>query len=146
MGIEFLGRGGNVIPVASGKHISLKNASGVTFVLYEDAGAQATAFKESIGGASEAALGVVNDYYAGDGVGGVWTHETADASAALDDNSTFTKKDTTAFDCAVIYIGADQLSAGFDSVEATVDGGQCIAIVHDLKVQRAPQNLPASAV
>jgi len=143
--MRALGRVLNVIPLASGIHISLENASGVTFVLYEDAGAQSTDFKESIDGGSEQALTVLNDYYAGNGVGGVWTHETADADATLDDDSNFVKKDTTAYDCAVIYIGADDLSDGFNCVEATSDAPYCIAIVHDLLVQRAPENLPASA-
>lgn len=145
--MEWLGRGGNVIPVATGKHIDLSNASGVTFVLYEDAGAQSTDFVESQAGSNGQALAVVNHYYASNGIGGVWTRETADADATLSNDSNFVKKDTEAFDCAVIYIGADMLSDGFDSVEATIDGaGICIAIVHDLVVQRAPQNLPASAV
>jgi len=147
MGQRALGRIINVIPVATGKHVSLVGASGVTFICYEDGGAQSIVFKESVAGASEQALSVVDDLWASSGVGGVWTHETSDASAALANNSTVTKKDTTAFDCAAIYIGADQLSDGFDSVECTIDGaGLCIAIVHDLTVQRAPENLPASAV
>lgn len=142
------GLGKDFIPIskASGLHISLKNASGVTFVLYEDGGAQSTDFKESVAGASEQALTVLNDYYAGNGVGGVLTHETEDADAELDDDSNFVKKDTILFDAAYIYIGADQLSDGFDSVEATVDAGECVAIVHGLLSQRAPENLPVSAV
>lgn len=145
--MDALGNIINVVPVATGKHVSLKNASGVTFILYEDGGAQSTDFKESIAGASEQALTVVNDYYASNGIGGVWTHETADADATLSNDSNFVKKDTTAFDCAVIYIAAEDLSDGFDSVEATIDGaGSCIAIVHGLTAARAPQNLPAAAV
>jgi len=145
MGIEALGHIINVVPKASGKHISLENASGVTFILYEDAGAQSTDFKESIDGASEAALAVVNKYKASNGIGGVWTAETADADATLDNDSNFVKKDTTAFDCAVIYIDASWLSATFNCVEATADAGECIAVVHGLKVSRAVQNLPAAA-
>lgn len=144
--MEALGRVINVIPEASGLHIDLANASGVTFILYEDAGEQSTDFKESIAGQSAQALTFLNHYYAGDGVGGVWTRETADAGAELDDDSNFVKKNTEPFDCAVIYVGADMLSDTFDSVEATADEGVCIAIVHDLLQQRRPDNLPASAV
>jgi hypothetical protein len=144
--MKALGRVINVIPLASGIHISLKNASGVTFVLYENGGAQSTDFKESVAGADEQALTVLNNYHAGDGIGGVWTAETDDAGGTLDDDSNFVKLDTTPFDCAVIYIGASELSDGFDSVEATSDAPQCTAIVHDLLVQRAPENLPASGV
>lgn len=146
MATKGLGKAFNVIPVASTIHISLKNASGVTFILYEDAGAQSTDFKESIAGASEQALTVLNEYWASNGVGGVWTRETDDAGGTLSDDSNFVKKDTILFDCAAIYIGADELSAGFDSIEATADAGTCIAIVHDLNVQRAPENLVAGGV
>lgn len=143
--MEALGRLFNVIPVATGKHISLKNASGVTFVCYEDGGAQAIGIKESIDGASEQLLSTVTRLYASDGVGSVWTRETTDANGALGDgDGAIVKKDTTAFDAACFYIGADELSAGFDAVEVSIDGaGICIAIVHDLLVQRAPQNLPS---
>lgn len=144
--MEWLGRGGNVIPVATGKHISLANAAGVTFVCYEDGGAQSITFKQSLAGANEADINFLNHYYASNGIGGVWTRETADASAALSDDTAMTKKDTTAFDCAVIYVPAEALGEAYDSVECTVDAGVCVAIVHDLYTQRAPENLPASAV
>ena len=146
--MKGLGRAFNLIPVATGVHISLKNASGVTFLTYEVAGEQSITLLESIAGASEQALTTVNEMYACSGVAsGVWTREITDGAAALDDNSTVTKKNTTAFDCAAIYIGADELSAGFDSIECNVDGaGLCIAIVHDLTVQRQPENLPTIGV
>lgn len=149
MAQKGLGNSFNVIPVATGVHISLANASGVTFILFEDAGAQSTDFKESIAGASEQALTTINEYWASSGVAdGVWTAETADAGATLNDDSNFVKKDTVNFDCAAIYIGADELSDGFDSVEATIDDASkiCIAIVHDLVVKRAPENLPTAGV
>jgi len=147
MAMKGLGKDFNVVPVASGKHISLKNASGVTFVCYEDGGAQAITLKESVAGASEQALAVINELWASNGIGGVWTRETTDANGALSDESALVKKDTTAFDAAAIYVGADQLSDDFDSVEVTIDGaGSCVAIVHGLHVQRAPENLPAQAV
>ena len=141
--MKGLGRAFNVLPVATGVHISLKNASGVTFVLYEDGGDQQIVFKESIAGASEQALATVNELYACAGItASVWTREASDSAAALDDNSTVEKKDTALFDCAAIYIGADELSDGFDCVECTIDGaGLCIAITHDLQVQREPENL-----
>jgi len=144
MGMKGLGHTFNVLPVATGVHIDLENADGVTFILYEDGGDQQIVFVESIKGASGQSLATVNELYACNGVtAGVWTRETSDSAAALSDNSTVEKKDTTPFDCAAIYIGAAELSAGYDSVECTIDGsGLCIAIVHDLNVQRQPENLP----
>lgn len=144
--MKALGRVLRVIPVATGLHISLVDASGVTFVCFESGGAQNITIKESIAGASEQALAVVTELYAGNGVGGVWTRETTDANGALGTgDAAIVKKDTTLFDCAVLHIGADELSDTFNCVEVTIDGaGLCIAIVHDLLSQRAPQNLLAS--
>lgn len=145
--MEALGRLFNVVQVATGKHISLKNASGVTFFCFEDAGAQNATFKESKAGASEQNLTTINVLYASDGVGGVWTRETSDANGALSDDFLIVKKDTVNFDCMAIYIGADELSDGFDSVECTIDGaGLCVAVIHDLEVQRTPANLAVPAV
>ena len=148
MANKGLGKGFNYIQLATGVHISLKNASGVTFFCYEDAGAQNAVFKQSIAGASEVALATVNELWASSGVASqVWTRETSDASAALSNNSTVIKKDTTPFDCMAIYIGADELGDGYDSVECTIDGaGICSAVVHDLTVQRAPENLVTAGV
>jgi len=145
--MEGLGKDFNVIPLATGLHISLKNAVGVTFVTYEDAGAQAITIKESIAGASEQALAVVDHLYASNGVGGTWTRETTDANGALGTgDAAIVKKDTTLFDCASFYIDASELSDGFDSVEVTIDGtGVCVAIVHLLS-QRSPTGMGTSAV
>ena len=134
-----LGKDFNVVPLATGKHVSMKNCAAITFVCYEDGGAQAIAFKESIDGASEQVLPVFTEFYAGDGVGSVWTKE----SQAADD--AWAKADTTPFDCAVITVRKEQLSPGFNAVECTIDGaGICFAILHELEVQRAPQNLPTA--
>lgn len=139
--MQGLGKDFLVIPVATGKHVSLKNASGVTFICYEDGGAQICTLKESIAGASEQALTIIDEYWSSNGIGGVWAHNTYTLSDHLD------KPDTTPFDCAAIYVSADELSDGFDSVEMTIDGaGICIAIVHGLLQQRIPANLPATAV
>ena len=151
MAKEWLGFGGNVVALASGKHISLKNAAGVTFLLYEDGGAQSAVFVQSKAGAEEKPVTFINHYYANSGLGTAWTRETADADATLDDDHTFVKKDTVNFDLAVVYFPASALdeSNGFDSVECTIQaetGAMCVAIIHDLAVQRTPANLPAAAV
>lgn len=80
MAQKGLGKDFMVVPLATGKHISLANASGVTFICYEDGGAQAITLKESIAGASEQALSVINELYASDGVGSVLTREISDAA------------------------------------------------------------------
>ena len=137
------------VPVfkATGIHFNLETYSGITFVCYEDGGAQAITIKESIDGASEAALAVVTVIYASNGIGGVFTRETTDANGALGTgDSDIVKKDTVLFDQALFYIGASELSDTFNSVEVIVDAGECVAVLHDLLVQRRPENLPATGV
>ena len=145
--MKGLGRAFNVVGFASGIHISLKHASGVTFVCYENGGAQAITIKESKAGGSETPLAVVTELFTSDGVGSVHAQTNDDANGALGTgDSAIVKKDTTAEDTAIFYIGASELSDLFDSVEVTVDAGTCMAIVHDLAIQRAPENLPISGV
>ncbi len=140
--MKGLGRVFNVVAFASGIHISLENASGVTFVCYENGGAQNITIKESIDGSPEQALAVVTELYANSGIGPVWTRNTTDANGALGTgDAAIVKKDTEAFDTAVFYIGADELSDTYNNVEVTVNGGTVTAIVHDLLVQRTPVNL-----
>ncbi len=145
--MKALGRSINIVGFASGIHIDLSNASGVTFVCYENGGAQNIDIQESIAGASGQLLSTVTELYASDGVGSVHTKETTDANGALGTgDGAIVKKDTLAFDQAIFYIGADELSDTFDSVEVTVNGGTVTAVVHDLLVQRTPENLPISGV
>ncbi len=146
--MKALGRDFNVVPVATGKGFNLENYSGITFVLFEDGGDQQIVFTETIDGASSQALTTVNELYASNGIGGVWTRESTHDQAGpsdMDDESTVQKRDTVLFDCAAIYIGADELSDTYNTVVCTIDGsGLCIAILHGLLVQRQPENLPAS--
>ena len=147
--MEAVGRVFVPIFKATGIHFNLENYSGITFVCYEDGGAQAITIKESIDGASEQALATVKVIYASNGIGGVITRETTDANGALGTgDSAIVKKDTVLFDQAAFYIGASELDIvdGYNSVEVTVDAGECTAILHDLLVQRRPENLPATGV
>jgi hypothetical protein len=134
--------GFNLIPigVATGKHINMENLQGVVFLCFEDGGAQAITIKESIDGASEQALTCLDELWASSGVGAAFTRETTDANGALSDSSSAVKKDTTAFDQACFYIAKQELSAGFNSVEVTIDGaGICVALGVPV-VGRALQN------
>ena len=135
-GKEGLGRVFNVVPAASGVHIPLTRAQAVSFVTYEDDGSTILTLKESIDGASEANLAVMTRYHKGPGVGGTWTLVTQAAGATYD------LADDTTNDATVVTVRGEQLSAGFNCVEATVDGGICVAIIHDLNEMRAPAKLP----
>lgn len=138
--MKGLGRVFNVVAAASGVHIPLKQGLAVTYVTYLDAGSQIATLKQSIDGASEAALSVKGYPHKGPGVGGTWT-AMADTEA-----STFDLADDATNDCMVFTVGHEQLDDGYNCVEVTVDGGICVAIIHDLLVQRKPSNLARNVV
>lgn len=138
--MEGLGRVFNVVPAASGVHIPLKSARAVSFVTYEDDGSTIITIKESVDGASEQNLAVIDLIHKGPGVGGTWTKVTQTAAATYD------LSDDTTNDATVITVHAESLSDGFNCVEATVDGGICIAVIHDLVHERTPANLPRNVV
>jgi hypothetical protein len=54
--------------------------------------------------------------------------------------------DDTTNDAMVFVVRGDQLTDGYDGVQVTVDGGICVAIVHDLVIQRKPSNLASNIV
>lgn len=137
--MKGLGRVFNTVAAASGVHIPLRAGTAVSFITYLDAGTQVATIKESISGASEQALDCNVYPHKAPGVGGTWT-----AMAEQDDTLSLATDATN--DCMVFTIGAAQLSAGFNCVEVTVDGGICVAIIHDLTDQRAPANLARSVV
>ena len=81
--MKALGRIINIVGFASGIHIDLSDAGGVTFVCYENGGAQNIDIKESKLGASETPLAVVTELFKSDGVGGVITGDTDDANGGV---------------------------------------------------------------
>ena len=136
-----LGRVFNVVPAASGVTIPLTRASAVSFVTYEDDGSTIATITQvdSTAVLSEIALDVTNYPYKAPGIGGTWT-----AMAEQDD--TLDLGDDTTNDAMCFVVRGDQLTDGYDGVQVTVDGGICIAIVHDLTVQRKPSNLASNIV
>lgn len=135
-----LGRLFNIVASASGVHIPLTNVGAISFVSYLDAGTQSFTVRESISGASERLLPVVDRLYKGPGVGGTWTEILRAPSA------TFDLTTDAVNDCVVFTVLPEQLGDGFDCVEVTAASGTLLAITHDLKVQRAPQLLAKSVV
>lgn len=138
--MEGLGRVFNVVPEASGVHIPLTHASAVTFVGFEADGSTIVTLLESIDGASEQALAVIDTVYKAPGIGGTWTKVTQTAA------STYDNADDATNDAWCFTISGAELSDTFNCLEATVDGGTCIAIIHDLTMQRTPANLPSNVV
>lgn len=151
---DGLGRVFNVIKTASGLDIPLTKCGAVSFV-FGDAGtgaAVATVTQtDSTGVNAEADLNIFtvsgtvgsngeSRAYVGPDVGGTW-EENGDAVFA---DNTFDLSDETTQDTGVFTVRAEQLSDGYDQVQVTVDTGDCIAILHDLHVQRKPGNLQSS--
>jgi hypothetical protein len=133
--MKGLGRVFNVVAVADGVHIPLKNAGAISYITYLDAGTQVATIKSSIDGASEAALDCDVYPHKSPGVGGTWT-----AMAEQDDTLSLATDATN--DCMVFTVDAEQLPDGHNCVEVTVGGGAVVvALLHDLHVQRKPSNL-----
>lgn len=138
-GMEGLGRVFNTVAAASGIHIPMDSCSGITFVSFLDAGTQTITLRESKEGLSEQLLPALTKYYKAPGVGGTWTEVTMAANSAI------TLADAVN-DTIAIFVGAAQLSDGFNCLELTASSGTCYAIMHDLRVKRAPQNLARTVV
>lgn len=138
-GMEGLGRLFNVVAGASGIHIPMDQASGITFVSFLDAGTQTVTLRESVDGASEQLLPALTKYYKAPGVGGTWTRVDIAAASAI--TLADAVNDTIAF-----FVGAAQLSDGFTCLEVTASSGSLIAITHDLRIKRAPENLARTVV
>lgn len=136
--IDGLGRIFNLIPAASGIHIPMNNADSITFISYEADGSTIMTLNESIAGASEQALVVIDKFWKAPGVGGTWTEVTQTAASTAD------LADDATNDAMVICVHSTELSDGFDSLEVTVDGGILIAVIHDLSIKRAPDKLASN--
>jgi hypothetical protein len=134
---ESLGRLFNLVPTGDGIEIDVKNVGAVTFVCV---GADTYTVQESTTntGTNAQDLDVVDQYYENaSAVGGnVWTKETQTADAAV----------VTTAAVTVFTVDVNAMSDGFDFLECTSSAaGLVFAILHDLAVQRAPQNLPQLA-
>lgn len=149
----------------AGELVSLENASGVTFVFLKDQGTAAddpviTVREAKNGsGGSEQDLDVVTRYYSktntdasaldGSETWSLFTQSAGD----IDGDNAAAEVGLSAEDEALvaIYVGADQLSDDYTHVTLDIAKvgtnaqlGAVIAIVHDLAVQRAPENLAAA--
>jgi hypothetical protein len=137
---EALGRLVNVHYPADDSYISLKDAAGVTFFAYENAATSAVliTFSSDAAGTSTSTPDVVDHFYgrSADVSGGVW-HRTAVSPAS----ETF-GKDATTEDLVAVEILAAMCPDGKPYVKCAIAGsGIVFAVLHDLAIQRAPQNL-----
>jgi hypothetical protein len=140
--MEALGRTVNVISVADGVYISLRDCGGVAFSCYLAAAAGDTytlVEAKDAAGTGAQNLAAVTRYYTctGDGTD-AWTKRTQAAAATVVTSATATQN------AMWVEIDGAQLSDDYDYVKLTSTGaGRVEAIARDLVVQRAPANLPA---
>lgn len=135
--MDGLGRVFNVLAIADDVYVSLKDAEAVTFVCVNAAGDTYTLTEaQDAAGTGAAVLATMADFYISATMGAVWAKVTHSAASTI--------VPTASQDVAVITVSGAELSAGFDWVKLTSTGaGLVTAILHDLKVARKPENLPA---
>lgn len=139
-GMEFLGRGGIPLLVASGVAINLSDCSGVAFYGTNDNTYTLTLSKTFAGSYSQpTGWNPITHYYtnADNGVGtGAWTDKVAQAASNVV---------TIATDIAVaIELLTSMVPDGYQYVKCTASApgdGVLVAVKHDLVVQRKPANL-----
>lgn len=132
-GMEGLGRLFNVVPIAAGVLIPLKDASGVTFVVTGDDTFTVKSAATFNGSATDLAA-----------VARIYSSTATNGSAAWTDSGDITPVDTVtiASGTAAFYVDSSDLPAGAEYVSVTgASTGLVTAIVHDLEVQRTPPHL-----
>jgi len=135
MAMEGLGRVFNVIPIAAGQAISLKNAAAVTFVCTGNDTFTVTA-SATFGGSYASPGNIVTKKYTNTATNGTaaWVKATQTASNAV----------VSASGTVVFTVRGTSLPDPNAYVKCSVGAsGLVYAIVHDLVVQRTPGNLPA---
>lgn len=137
--MDGLGRVFNVVAVADDVYVPLKDAGAVSFVCHLAAGDTYTVTSaSSAAGTGAAVLATVDHFYDSTGVGGAWSKVTQTAA------STVVNDGTAGHDCSVFTVQAAELPDGHTHLKvASTSTGTVVAILHDLAVQRAPENLPA---
>jgi hypothetical protein len=137
MGMDGLGRVFNVLPVADDVYVSLRDASAVSFICVNASGDTYTLTEaKDAAGTSAQALATMGDFYISATVGAVWSKVTHAVASTI--------VPTSSQDVAVITVRAEELSDTYDYVKlASTGAGTVVALLHDLTVQRKPENLPA---
>lgn len=135
--MDALGRVFNVLPVADDVYVSLRDAEAVTFVCVNAAGDTYTLTEaKDAAGTGAQVLATMADFYISATVGAVWSKVTHAAASTI--------VPTSSQDVAVITVSSVELSATYDYVKlASTGAGTVVAILHDLKAARKPENLPA---
>lgn len=137
--MDGLGRVFDVVAVADDVYVPLKNASAVSFICFLGAGDTYTLTSASdAAGTGAAVLATVDHFYDSTGVGGAWSKTTQTAASTVVNNG------TAGHDCSVFTVHESELPDGHTHLKvASTSTGTVVALLHDLKVRRAPENLAA---
>lgn len=135
--MDGLGRVFNVHPVADDVYVAMKGAGACTFVCVNASGDTYTLTEaKDAAGTGAQVLATMADFYISATVGAVWSKVTHAAASTI--------VPTGSQDVAVITVSAAELSDTYDYIKlASTGAGTVVAILHDLLVQRKPENLPA---
>jgi hypothetical protein len=135
--MDGLGRVFNVHPVADDVYVSLRDAGAVSFICVNAAGDTYTLNEaKDAAGTGAQVLATMGDFYVSATVGAVWAKQAHSAASTI--------VPTGSQDVAVITVRAEELSDTYDYVKlASTGAGTVVALIHDLAVQRKPENLPA---
>jgi hypothetical protein len=143
--MEALGRLLNVQQAMDNVYVNVRDAGGITFACYLGGAAgdtyTLTEATTAAGGGAQV-LATVTRYHTntGNGTDG-WTLRTQAAASTVITAAAATQNQ------AVFEVNASELSDGYDFVKvASTGAGVVSAIPRDLRVQRAPANLPAIGV
>lgn len=130
--MEGLGRVVNVVPIAAGTLISMKDCAGITFICTGDD--TFTLSSANTYNGSPSTMATITNYYTNTSTAGA--AEWVAATQAAADNVAIASGSVS------FYVDGSDLPAAAEYVEVTVGGsGKVTAILHDLLVQRTPPNL-----
>lgn len=135
--MEGLGRVFNVVPIAAGVEINMREVSAVTFVCTGNDTFTITN-APSFGGAYTSPGNIITNKYTNTSTAGAakWVRATQAASNAV----------TIASGTVVFTVNGSSLADLQTYVKCSVGaGGLVVAILHDLTSKRGPANLPAIA-
>jgi len=131
--MQGLGREFNVVPIASGVAISMKQCAGLSFVCTGNDTFTITT-SATFAGSYATPGNIITTKYTNTSTGGTaaWVKASQAASNAV----------TIGSGTVVIFVGSSMLADPLAYVKCTASGaGLVAAVLHDLEVQRTPANL-----
>jgi hypothetical protein len=135
--VEALGRSYNIVPIAAGVEINMREVDSVDFVCTGNDTFTVTS-APAIGGSYTSPGNIVTNKYTNTSTAGAakWVRASQAASNAV----------VSASGTVVFTVNGASLADGQTTVKCSVGGsGLVTAVLHDLKSRRAPANLPAVA-